>query len=146
MRLRPCALVVLLGWSCLATASTDDPIGFVKTVAGEVTVVGKRGTVAATPGVPLELGDIVRTRADGRVGLTLKDDTVLSLGPNSELSLTEFTYAPARGELGLGARLSSGTLQFISGVIARLKPESVSIATPNATIGVRGTRFVVKVP
>lgn len=144
MKHLPNAFLILLGLSSLAWASTEAPIGFVKTVSGEVTVTGKTGLVMAAPGVALELGDIIRTRADGRTGITLKDDTVLSLGPNSELSLDEFTYAPARDELSLGARLNNGTLQFISGVIARLKPESVTISTPNATIGVRGTRFVVK--
>lgn len=144
MKHLPNAFLIVLGLSSLAWASTEAPIGFVKTVSGEVTVTGKTGLVMAAPGVALELGDIIRTRADGRTGITLKDDTVLSLGPNSELSLDEFTYAPARDELSLGARLNNGTLQFISGVIARLKPESVTISTPNATIGVRGTRFVVK--
>lgn len=144
MKLIPYTLMVILGLSGPAAASQQDAIGFVKTVAGQVVITGKTGPVAASPGSPLELGDIIRTRDDGRIGLTLKDDTVLSLGPNSELSIDEFIYAPARDELSLGARLSNGTLHFISGVIARLKPESVSIMTPNATIGVRGTRFVVK--
>lgn len=144
LKMLPHTLLIMLGLSGPATASPQDPIGFIKTVAGEVIITGKAGPLAAVPGNSVELGDVIRTREDGRIGLTLKDDTVLSLGPNSELSVDEFLYAPARDELGLGARLGSGTLQFISGVIARLKPESVSITTPTATIGVRGTRFVVK--
>lgn len=70
---------------------------------------------------------------------------MLSIGPDSELSIDNYLFEPASDQLGLVARLARGTLHFVSGIIAKLKPEAVAIETPTATIGVRGTRFVVKV-
>jgi hypothetical protein len=75
----------------------------------------------------------------------LKDDSLLSLGPNSEVVVDQFLFTPAEGKLALVTRMVKGTAVFFSGVIAKLSPQSVRIETPNATIGVRGTRFLVKV-
>ena len=61
--------------------------------------------------IPAQVGQIVyeadglRTGVDGNVGVTLKDDTRLSLGPSSEVRLERFVYAPADG--GFGMVLSS---------------------------------------
>jgi hypothetical protein len=79
------------------------------------------------------------------MGVTLADNTVMSFGPNTEVSLDAFLYKPDQGDLKLSTRISRGTLNFISGVIAKLKPEAVEINTPTGTIGVRGTHFLVKV-
>jgi hypothetical protein len=75
----------------------------------------------------------------------LKDDTSLSLGPNSVVVVDQFLFAPAEGKLSLVTRMVQGTAVYISGIIAKLSPQSVRLETPNATIGTRGTRFLVKV-
>jgi hypothetical protein len=139
------ALLALLCLFCLNVRADQGPvIGYVKTASGTVVLTNDGQSAAVTVGTPVRLGDHLRTATNSSVGLTLKDNTMLSLGPDSELSIDEYLFEPAREELRLAARLLHGTLQFISGVIAKLKPEAVSIETPSATIGVRGTRFVVK--
>jgi hypothetical protein len=70
---------------------------------------------------------------------------LVSLGPDTEVTIDEYLFAPANGELKLAASLAKGTLQYISGVIAKLRPEAVSVKTPTGIIGVRGTRFLAKV-
>jgi ferric-dicitrate binding protein FerR (iron transport regulator) len=45
--------------------------------------------------------DALRTGADGRLGVTLKDDTRVSIGPGSEMRVDWFLYVPAEGRLGL---------------------------------------------
>jgi hypothetical protein len=47
--------------------------------------------------------------------------------------------------LKLSTRLSRGSLNYVSGVIAKLKPTAVTVKTPTGIIGVRGTQFVAKV-
>jgi hypothetical protein len=69
----------------------------------------------------------------------------MSFGPNTELTVEEYLYAPGEGKLRFGSRLSKGSLEVVSGVIAKLKPEAVEMQTPTGTIGVRGTRFLVKI-
>ena len=79
------------------------------------------------------------------MGVTLRDNSRISLGSESTLELTRFTFEPAREEYSFLARMARGTLLYVSGLIAKLKPESAAVSTVNATIGIRGTRFLLKV-
>lgn len=69
----------------------------------------------------------------------------LSIGPDSELALATFAYAPAENRLALVVRLTRGALAFVSGRIAKLMPEAVRLETPTSVIGVRGTHALVNV-
>ena len=87
----------------------------------------------------------LKTGANSSMGVTFKDNTVMSFGPNTELTVDEYLYSPNKGKLKLGATMAKGTLAYLSGAIAKIKPDAVSVKTPTGTIGVRGTHFVVKV-
>lgn len=129
-----------------ASAWAEDPtIGYVKTVNGEASVTTAGSQIKASVGTAIHLGSVLRTGAKSSMGVTFKDETVMSFGPNTELTVDEYLYAPAQGQLKLSGRIAKGSLNYLSGVIAKLKPESVSIKTPTGTIGVRGTHFAVKV-
>jgi hypothetical protein len=69
----------------------------------------------------------------------------MSFGPDTELTVDEYLYAPTQGKLKLAATLGKGSLNYVSGVIAKLQPDAVIVKTPTGTIGVRGTQFAVKV-
>jgi hypothetical protein len=75
----------------------------------------------------------------------LRDESRVSLGPNSELTLSAFAYAPSEGRLALALRMARGMLSYVSGRIAALMPEAVKLETPSSVIGVRGTHALVKV-
>ena len=139
----PLLLMTLLG----AHSANAEPIGFVKTLQGGNAVIRALDDSErpAAIGSELNVGDTIRTDRRASLGLTLKDDTIMSVGPDTELTLEEYLFEPARGDLKLGSRLGRGTLQYVSGSIARLQPDAVSVKTPTGTIGVRGTQFVVRV-
>ena len=120
-------------------------IGFVKKVTPEASIARAGAKVAAVAGTEVREGDQLLTGANGSLGVTLKDGAMVSIGPDSEYELAQFAFKPKDKELGFVSRVSRGTLHFISGAISRLAPESVSVGTPEGTIGIRGTRFVVKV-
>jgi len=143
-----CVALVSLGAQAQqnrAPASAGAAIGYVKTVKGEAFVESGGQAIKAAEGTPLKVSDTIRTGADGAVGITLKDNTVMSFGPSTRFTLEEYLFAPAKGDLKLGGRLASGSLHYVSGLIAKAKPEAVNLKTPTGTIGVRGTRFVVVV-
>ncbi len=143
---RPLLLAGLLTLSQMGQAQAlIEPVGYIMKVQGEATVTSRGQTIDAAVGQAVILGAVLRTGAQGSMGVTLSDNTVMSFGPNSEFTLDEYQFEPAREELRLSARISRGTLNFISGVIAKLKPEAVELKTPTGTIGVRGTHFLVKV-
>lgn len=129
----------------LASHAQTDAIGYVKTVTGDawVTTAGQR--VQAKPGTAVMLGSQLKTQPLATLGITFKDNTVMAFGPDTELTVDEYLYAPAQGQLKLGTRLSKGSLNYVSGVIAKLKPDAVSVKTPTGIIGVRGTQFVARV-
>lgn len=141
------------GWAlaaafCLngaAWSAPEEVIGYVKTAEGEATLLVAGKQLEAKPGMPLLLGHVLKTGKQGSMGVTFKDSTMMSIGPDTQIVVDEYLYAPGKGDLKLGARMTRGSLQFISGVIAKLRPESVSLKTPTGSIGVRGTRFLVKV-
>jgi hypothetical protein len=126
-------------------AASDGSVGRVKTVKGSASIVRGQSSLPAVFNEKVFQGDVLRTGPDGSLGVILKDDTSLSLGPDSEVVIDQFLFSPADGKLSLVARMVRGTAVYLSGVIARLSPQSVRFETPNASIGIRGTRFLVKV-
>lgn len=120
-------------------------VGTVKTVTGLAYVVTDGRPVRATVGLSVHLGSVLRTGGDASLGVSFRDGTLMAFGPGTELMVDEYLYAPAQGQLRLGARLMRGTLNYISGVIAKLRPDGVSITTPSGVIGVRGTQFAARV-
>ena len=131
---------------CPATAAQPPaPSGVVKHVAGAAFAIRSGQESPLTLGQPVFEGDVVRTGADGRLGITLKDGTRLSLGANTELRIDRFAYAPEQGRLALALKVVRGVAEYISGRIARLAPGAVKIETPTSIIGIRGTRVLIEV-
>jgi hypothetical protein len=142
------AVVTLLFVSAApALAQQASPAGRIKTVTGSAFIVRGRAAVPAQPGQVVYEADTLRTGADGTVGVTLKDDTRLALGPGSEVRLERFAYAPGTGSAGLGIVLKfvRGVTTYVSGRLAKLAPDSIRLETPSAIVGVRGTSLAIRV-
>jgi hypothetical protein len=135
--------------ACLLAASpayAQDAIGYVKTATGEASVVTSGNSVKAAPGTAVFLGSVLQTGSQSSLGVTFKDETIMSFGENTQLTVDEYLYAPAGGQSNkLSGKLAKGTLNYVSGMIAKLRPEGVAIGVPSGVIGVRGTQFLVKV-
>lgn len=139
------ALTFALLLASTAAMAQSDVIGYVKTVQGEASVLSSGQALKAEPGTALKSTDVLKTGKQSSMGVTLKDNTRLSIGADTECALEEYLYDPAKDQLKLQLNLSRGTLNYVSGVIAKLKPNAVTIQTPTGNIGVRGTQFVAKV-
>ena len=123
----------------------EQVIGYVKSADATASVVIAGQPTPARPGTPLRQGYVLKTGRPGSMGVTLKDNTLLSIGPDTELALDDYIYSPGKGELKLDVNVTRGSLYYVSGVIAKLKPDAVRVKTPSGLIGVRGTQFAVKV-
>jgi hypothetical protein len=113
--------------------------------SGSVFVVRAGAELPASIGLAIYETDTVKTGADGRLGLTLKDDTRVSLGPSSELRIDRFRFAPADSHFGMALTFVRGVIGYVSGRIAKLAPDAVRLETPAAIIGVRGTTLAIRV-
>jgi hypothetical protein len=142
------ALIVVAAVATPAVAwaqpAEPDAAGRIKIASGAVFIVRAGATIPAVAGQPVFEADTLRTGADGRLGVTLKDDTRLSLGPSSEIRLDRFAYAPAEGRLGVVLNVVRGVAAYVSGRIAKLAPDAVRLETPAAIVGVRGTTMVIR--
>jgi hypothetical protein len=126
-------------------ASASPPIATVQKVTGTAAVVRQGGIISATIGLEIWENDILRTGSDGSIGIVFNDDTLLSLGPESVLVIDDFIFAPKQGKFSIVLRMLKGTAAYLSGLISKLSPDSAHFETPTASIGIRGTKFVVKV-
>ena len=120
-------------------------IAIVKKLSGMATVVRQECTISATTGLEIWKNDTIRTGPDGSIGIIFNDDTFLSLGPDSILVIDEFVFAPKQGNFSIAIRVLKGTAAYLSGLIAKLAPEATHFKIPTASIGIRGTKFAVKV-
>lgn len=140
-------VLLILSLTLHASTALAEPsvAGFVKTVQGDGLIVRGEASMPARPGDILHVSDAVTTAQDSTVGIMLEDDTLISLGPNSRLELSDFAFAPQEEKFSIVIRLLKGSFAYMSGVIARLAPEKIHIETPDAVIAVHGTRLLVKV-
>jgi hypothetical protein len=136
------ALVLLAGF---AQAAFAGEVGQIKTAKGGVVIVRGGQEMVAAAGTVLHQADRVVTRADGSAGISFKDNSLLSLGPDSMLDISHFSFDAKDQPDGLEATLHRGTLSAVSGKIVAKTPEAMRIKTPTTVLGVRGTEFFVKV-
>jgi hypothetical protein len=87
-------------------------------------------------GSPVYQNEHVRTAPASSAQLLFQDQTSLSVGPSSEVTLDTFVYDPATNSGSAVLTATRGALRFVSGT---QQPHNYQIRTPVATIGVRGT-------
>ncbi|WP_461208927.1 hypothetical protein [Desulfocurvus sp. DL9XJH121] len=117
-----------------------DPIGQIVNASGQLSAQSADGVRALEPGSPIYAGDVLVTGADGKFEAKFLDDSVLSQGPDSTLTLDEYVFNPAEpSAASLIASMSTGTFRMVTGKIADQNPDAVALKTPLASIGIRGT-------
>lgn len=137
--------LAVLAVATTAALAQDTEIGRVKTVSGDTSIVRDGQRLPADIGAVLNESDEIETGADGSLGIIFNDNTVFSIGPNSRIALEEFAYDASTLEGTMLADLLEGTLAVTSGDIARSGTDAMRVRTPSAVLGVRGTRFLVRV-
>ncbi len=126
-------------------AAVEAKVGFIKNVSGQAFIKRQAQMIPARANEKLQVSDTLITRADGSMGIILQDNSVLSLGPNSRVVLSQFAFDPAEEKLSFVAKIRRGTIAYLTGLIAKLNRKGVSFETPTAVCGIRGTHFAIKV-
>lgn len=131
--------------SYLMASDSIPGVATIKNVSGDVLIERGNELITAFQGFLIQEKDILITGKDASTGLIFKDNSVLSMGPESRLEIQNFAFEPAQEKLSFVANMMQGTLTYLSGLITKLKPESVEFRTPSATIGIRGTHIAIEV-
>ncbi len=136
------AVSLALGGAFAAHAAD---IGQIKVSKGTVTIERGGQQLPGELGGRVQASDVVKTGADGSVGITMSDNSLLSAGPNSVLALDRYEFDTTTNQGRFDTSLRQGTLAVVSGRIAKQSPDAMTVRTPSAILGVRGTEFVVSV-
>jgi hypothetical protein len=123
--------------------ANDGPIATLKRASGDISVMRKDSTLDAGSGTKLFISDRIVSGADSSAGIVFRDGTVLTVGPSADVEMRDYTFEPRSEKYEFFVYLARGAAIYASGMIGKLSPEAVKVATPIATIGVRGTRFIV---
>ena len=138
-------LALVFATASPALAQEPSAAGRVKIASGSAFIVRADRVIPAQPGQVVFEADGLRTGADGRIGVTLKDNTRVSLGPESEVRLDRYAYTPSEDRLAFALTVVRGVVAYVSGQIAKLSPDAVRLQTPTAIVGVRGTSLALRV-
>ena len=137
------ATLILTIFASFALAAGD--AGQVKTVKGSASVVRNGNELPATAGMLILESDTLVTGVDGSLGVTMADNCLLSLGPNSTLAIDQYSFNSTTHAGKFDASLSKGSLAVVSGKMVKQSPDAMRVHTPATVMAVRGTDFVVKV-
>lgn len=86
-------------------------------------------------------GDIIKTGTRGRIQLSFKDDTIVSLGRNTEMQITEYMFKEDKSDGAMVINVKEGIFRVMGGIITKVAPDKFKTKTPTATIGIRGSMF-----
>jgi hypothetical protein len=147
MRALQSLLRVLAGLSVLTTplvaaaAEDTEHAGLVNKVENEAQIISASGATTATVGTPVHMKDELRTGANGRLQVTFRDNTVLTLGEHASVVIDRYVYDPDHGIGATVLQATKGAFRFATGRMKELKDHKIAVSTPVADIGVRGTEF-----
>jgi len=134
------ALAILLFASVGNHAEAQEAIGTVSRIQGVASGTHAGTTRMLAPNASIFLNEVVSTGDAARLEITFIDRTQVTLGEKAQLTLDTYVFNPTagRGSIKFGA---VGAFRFLSGQLSKLARSDVSVTTPVANIGIRGTEF-----
>jgi len=139
-----CALLLALS-AGLAVPPDASEIGRIKSKLGTAAVERGTNSIAASIGQQLMAGDWLVTGKDGQMSVTFVDNTRFAVGADSRIELKKFEFNPTTQKGSFIAKVERGSIAVVSGRISKGGRDAEQIETPDATLDVNGTRFIVVV-
>ncbi len=139
-------LLALVGLACLTmpVVAAENHAALVKSLNGIVKVTRQNNTFEATRGTTLMVSDRVVTASGASAAIVFRDGTLLTLGSGADILVRDYVFEPKDGKFAFALYMAKGSAIYESGKIGKLSPQSVKFETPKATVGVRGTRFLIE--
>jgi len=135
--------LLLAALSFVATEAAAENVGTVAAVRGAADIGRGGAWTAAAVGTPVQLGDALRTGADGEMRVVFRDDSVVDLSTNSQLVVDEQVFDPSAGRFSSLIKLIGGKARALVSDYYKTSGASYEVETPTAVAGVRGTSFIV---
>jgi hypothetical protein len=127
-----------------AQAAADEPIGNVATLTGSASVTRNNAATPLKLQDDIFLNDVLQTSANSTLGVTFNDATTFNLTANARITVDSYVYEESGKQNAALFDVARGTVAFVAAAVA--KTGDMKIATPTATLGIRGTSGLVEVP
>ena len=132
-------ILVFLTIPNLSNANTD----FIGVIGAAVGEIKNQNNKSLQNGSKIFFGDTIVSKKNANAQILFIDQTVLTLGEDTEMTIDEFIYDPNSNDGSFVSSVKSGTVKFITGQISNKNPENLEVKVPAGTLGARGTEFVV---
>ena len=126
-----------------APASGPEPIGNVATLTGTATVIRNKNSLPLKLKDDIYLNDVLATSANSTLGITFNDATTFNLTANARVTVDNYIYEDGGNQNSALFDITKGTVAFVAAAVA--KTGDMTISTPSATLGSRGTTGLVEV-
>jgi len=133
-------LALILALSCTAQAA---PVGRFLKIEGQVDLLkgGKLPARAARVTEPVEIKDVIRTKSRSRAQVLFVDDTILTLAPETRVTVADYFYDGPKGLRRVLLQVFRGLAHTVVKQVLKLQEPDFLMQTQNAVIGVRGTEW-----
>ena len=130
-------LIISLGITLSASS-----IAHVTAITGFADIKRDSENIKAILGSAIEQKDTILTKENSKLQVIFKDETIISIGKNSEFSVQEYLFEDNQTPI-VKFGMIRGALRTITGEIGNIAPQKFRVATKTATIGIRGTNFSI---
>ena len=133
-------IIIFLTFASVANASNNSFVGVIGAAIGNIK---NQKNESLSNGSKIFFGDTIISKSKSNAQILFLDQTVLTLGEETELTIDEFVYDPNSQDGSFVSTVKTGTVKFITGQISKKNPDNLEVKVPAGTLGARGTEFVV---
>ncbi len=135
---------VLVYLACSGAALAQEVAGRVLFSIGDVAIVRGTSSLPAGAGAEVLSGDTIRVGEASNVQLRMSDESLIALQPRTTFQISDYEFAGKEpGNQRAFFRLAVGVMRTVTGVIGHINRNDYRVQTPTATIGIRGTHYLV---
>ena len=131
---------VFLSLFLISITSANEFIGVIAAGVGDI--LNQKNEKLST-GSKIYFGDTIIVKAQSNAQILLLDETALTVGEKSEITIDEFIYDPQSKVGKIVSNIKIGTVKIITGEISKKDPDNLEVNIPTGSVGARGTEFVV---
>lgn len=124
----------------ISITSANEFIGVIAAGVGDI--LNQKNEKLST-GSKIYFGDTIIVKAQSNAQILLLDETALTVGEKSEITIDEFIYDPQSKVGKIVSNIKIGTVKIITGEISKKDPDNLEVNIPTGSVGARGTEFVV---
>ena len=133
-------IVLFVSASLINKSFSSEFVGVIGAAIGNIT---NQKNEKLKNGSKILYGDTIIVNSKSNAQILFLDETVMTVGENTELTIDDFIYDPKTNDGNFVTNIKSGIVKTISGKISEKNPDNLEIKIPNGSLGVRGTEFLV---